>query len=111
MIMYSPNANVKGINSTTVMRTIKALPVAVHVIASKDVKEDARNAERIFKAVEIKDDHFKDSRKQTTAAGEITAEGFLEGRFADPTNTDILEFLTKNLKELDIPWMSRKSRL
>jgi len=97
LIMYSPNANVKGINSNTVMRTIKGLPVAVHVIASKDVKEDARSADRIFKAVEMKDEHFKDSRKQTIAAGEITAEGFLEGRFADPTNTDITEFLTKNL--------------
>ena len=111
LIMYSPVANVKGINSTTIMKSIKVLPIAVHVIASKDVKEDARNAERIFKAVEIKDDQFKDTRKHTIAAGEMTAEGFLEGRFADPTNADITEFLTKNLKELDIPWASRKSRL
>ena len=77
------------------------LPIAVHVVASKDVKEDARNADRIFKAIEIKADQFKDGRKYTAAAGEITAEGFLEGRFADPTNTDITEFLTKSLKELD----------
>ena len=111
LIMYSPNATVKGLNANTIMRTLKALPVAVHVIASKDVKDDARNADRIFKAVEIKDDHFKDSRKHTIATGEITAEGFLEGRFADPTNTDITEFLTNNLSKIDMPWISRKSRL
>ncbi len=111
LIMYSPNSSVKGINSNTVMKAIKALPIAVHVIASKDVKEDARNADRIYKAVEIKGEKFKDARKHTIVAGELTAEGFLEGRFADPTNKDITEFLTKNLKELDMPWTSRKSRL
>jgi hypothetical protein len=111
LIMYSPVANVKGINATTIMKNIKVLPIAVHVIASKDVKEDARNADRIFKAVEIKDEKFKDARKYTIAAGEVTAEGFLEGRFAEPTNADITEYLTKNLKELDMPWASRKSRL
>lgn len=111
LILYSPNAAVKGINSNTIMKTIKVLPIAVHVIASKDVKEDARNADRIFKAIEIKGDEFKDARKYTAAAGEITAEGFLEGRYADPTNKDITEFLTKHLKELDMPWTSRKSRL
>ena len=111
LIMYSPNTTVKGINSNTIMKAIKVLPVAVHVIASKDVKDDARNADRIFKAVEIKDEQFKNARKYTAVAGEITAEGFLEGRFADPTNTDITEFLTKYLKELDMPWTSRKSRL
>ena len=93
------------------MKAIKALPIAVHVIASKDVKDDARNADRIYKAVEIKGEKFKDARKHTIVAGELTAEGFLEGRFADPTNKDITEFLTKNLKELDMPWTSRKSRL
>ena len=111
LIMYSPNATVKGINLNSIMTSIKVLPIAVHVVASKDVKEDARNADRIFKAIEIKDEKFKDARKYTAAAGEITAEGFLEGRFADPTNTDITEFLTKSLKELDMPWTSRKSRL
>ena len=111
LILYSPNANVKGINSNTILRTIKVLPIAVYVIASKDIKEDARNAERIFKAVEMKDDQYKDKRKQTTATGELRAEGFLEGRFADPTNADIIDFFTKNLTELDMQWVSRRSRL
>ena len=111
LIMYSPNTNVKGLNSNTIMKSLAARQIAIHIVASKDVKEDFRHAERIYKAVEIKGDQFKDGRKLTTAAGEITAEGFLEGRFADPTNKDITEFLTKSLTELEMPWASRKSRL
>lgn len=111
LIMYSPNSAVKGLNSSTIMRSLNGFPIAIHVIASRDIKDDFRSAERIYKSVEIKDDQFKDARKITTAAGEITAEGFLEGRFADPTNKDINEFLTKSLIEADMPWASRKSRL
>jgi len=111
LIMYSPNTNVKGLNYSAIMRSLNVVQIAIHIVASKDVKEDFRNAERIFKAIEIKDGQYKDARKLTTAAGEITAEGFLEGRFADPTNKDITEFLTKSLTELDMPWASRVSRL
>ncbi len=111
LIMYSPNANVKGLNSNAIMKTLSVREIAIHIVASKDVKEDFKNAEKIYKAVEIKGELYKDGRKFTTAAGDITAEGFLEGRFAEPTNKDITEFLTKSLKELDMPWASRKSRL
>ncbi len=111
LIMYSPNSSVKGISSNNVLRALKAIPVAINIVASKDVKDDARSADKIYKAVELRDEQYKDTRKQTVAGGEITAEGFLEGRFAEPTNTDILAFLTKYLKELDAPWASRKSRL
>lgn len=111
LIMYSPNANVKGLNSNSIMKSLSGRPIAIHVVASKDVKEDFKNAEKIYKSVEIKDEQYKAGRKLTTAAGDITAEGFLEGRFADPTNKDINEFLTKSLTELDMPWASRKSRL
>ncbi|MDA1230931.1 MAG: hypothetical protein O2856_09165 [Planctomycetota bacterium] len=111
LIMYSPNSAVKGLNSNTIMRSLNGFPIAMHIIASRDIKDDFRSAERIYKTIEIKDEQYKDARKMTTAAGEITAEGFLEGRFADPTNKDISEFLTKSLKEADMPWASRKSRL
>lgn len=111
LIMYSPNANVKGLNSNSIMRSLNGRQIAIHIVASKDVKEDFRNADKIYKSVEIKDEQYKDARKLTTAGGDITAEGFLEGRFADPTNKDITEFLTKSLTELDMPWASRKSRL
>ncbi len=111
LIMYSPNTSVKGLNSYAIMKVLSGREIAIHVVASKDVKEDFKNAEKIYKSVESKNELYKDGRKLTTAAGDITAEGFLEGRFADPTNKDITEFLTKSLTELDMPWASRKSRL
>ncbi len=111
LIMYSPNTNVKGLNSYSIMKVLSGRAIAIHVVASKDVKEDFKNAEKIYKSVESKNELYKDGRKLTTAAGDITAEGFLEGRFADPTNKDVTEFLTKSLTELDMPWASRKSRL
>ena len=112
LIMYSPSANVKGLNSNSIMKSLSGREIAIHIVVSKDVKEDLKNAEKIYKSVEIKDAQFKDGRKLSAeAAGVTTAEGFLEGRFADPTNKDITEFLTKSLTELDMPWASRKSRL
>jgi predicted alpha/beta hydrolase len=111
LIMYSPNTNVKGLNANVILKNLKPLQVAVHVVASKDIKEDARHADKVFKAVELKEEQFKEFRKTTLAAGEIRSEGFLEGRFSEATTKDITEFLTKSLKELDAPWVSRKSRL
>ncbi len=111
LIMYSPNSTVKNINANTILKTVKGLQVAVHVIASKDLPDDVRSAEKIFKAVELKGDEYKDVRKITLTEGKTHAEGFLEGAFADTTNKDIVDFLTKNVKEMDAPWSSRKSRL
>jgi len=111
MILYSPGGNVKGLNSNSIMKALSGREIAIQIVASKDVKEDFKNAEKIYKSVESKNELYKDGRKLTTAAGDITAEGFLEGRFAEPTNKDITEFLTKSLTELDMPWASRKSRL
>lgn len=111
LIMYSPTTSVKGLNSNLILKNLKPLQVAVYIVASKDNKDDARHADKLFKAVELKEEQFKEFRKTTMVAGAIRSEGFLEGRFAEPTNKDITEFLTKSLKELDAPWMSRKSRL
>ena len=111
LIMYSPNSTVKNINANTILKTVKGLEIAVHVVASKDIPDDVRSAEKIFKAVELKGDQFKDARKITLVAGKTRAEGFIEGTFGDTTNKDIVDFLTKNVKEMDAPWSSRKSRL
>ncbi len=111
LIAYSPSTSVKGINFTSILKSVKPLPIAVHVVASKDNKDDYRHAEKFFKAVDAKDEAYKEFRKQTLVSGEVRSERFLEGKFADVTTKDITEFLTKNLKELDFPWVSRKSRL
>jgi predicted alpha/beta hydrolase len=110
LVMYSPNASVKGINSTAVLKTLKGLPVPVYVVAAKDNKDDLRNAEKVFQAVELKGEQFKESRKILLAPGTTHAEAFLEGRLAEATSKDLLDFLSKNLVSLDAPWRDRTDR-
>lgn len=110
IVCYSPSTSVRGINSTSILKTIKPLPIAVHVIASRDSKEDLKHAEKFFKAVDPKDEAFKEFRKLTLVPGEVRSERFLEGKLADVTNKDIADFLNKNLKSLELPWVSRKDR-
>lgn len=111
LMMISPNANVKGLNSNAALRTLRALPVAVNILASSNNKSEARDAEKIFKAVELKIEEAKDVRKVDLFPVEFSAERFLEGREATETNKIIIEFLSKTLKALDEPWKTRKSRL
>ncbi len=110
LIMYSPNSTVKNIKANVILGTMKGFPIAVHIVASKDNVDDLRSAEKIYKAVELKGDEFKDVRKITLTEGKTHAEGFLEGAFADTTNKGIVDFLTKNVKDWDSPWASRKDR-
>lgn len=110
LVMYSPKTSVKGINSTGILKSIKSLLIAVHVIASKDSKDELKDAEKVFKAVDLKDEQFKESRKITLVSGDVRSEGFLEGRYADATAKDITDFLSINLKQLDFPWVPRNDR-
>jgi hypothetical protein len=110
LVMYSPNTSVKGLNANAILKSVKPLQIAVHVVASKDNKDDARNADKVFRAVDLKEEEFKEFRKVTMVPGEVRSEGFLEGRFAEATNKDIIDFMTKSLKELDAPWVTRKDR-
>ena len=110
LVMFSPKSSLKGINSTAVLKTLKGLPVPVYVIAAKDNKEDATDAEKVFKAVELKGDQFKESRKILFAPGTTHAEAFLEGRLAESANKEIIDFLTKTVVALDAPWRDRIDR-
>lgn len=110
LIAYSPNTSVKGLNSGTILRVVKPLLIAVHVVASKDDKDDSKHADKFFKAVDLKDEAYHEFRKHTPVPGKIHSERFLEGKYLDPTNKDIIDFLTKNLKDIDLPWVSRKDR-
>jgi pimeloyl-ACP methyl ester carboxylesterase len=109
LICYSPATTVKGINSTAILKAIKPLPIAVYIIAAKDNKDDMKNAEKFFKAVDPKDEAYAEFRKLVIAPGNIRAERFLEAK-VDEANKDITDFMTKNLKQLEMPWVSRKDR-
>lgn len=110
LIMYSPNTTVRGLNTSALLKTLKGLPVPVYIVAAKDNKEDARNADKVLKAVELKGDQFKDTRKLLLTPGQTHAEAYLEGQLATATQKDIVDFLTKNVKELEFPWTDRTDR-
>lgn len=110
LIMYSPNTTVRGLNTTALLKTLKGLPVPVYVIAAKDNKDDARHADKVFKAIELKGDQFKDSRKLLLTPGQTHAEAYLEGQLAAATQKDIIDFLTRNVKDLEAPWTDRTDR-
>ena len=111
LMMISPKASVKGLNTTAAMRAIKGIPVGIYVLASSKDRAELRDADKIFTSVELKGDEYADVRKIVRAPIAQSAEQFVEGKEADTTNKEILGFFNKNLKDLPEPWQSRKSRL
>jgi pimeloyl-ACP methyl ester carboxylesterase len=111
VMMFSPPASVRGINTLAVMRTLKGLEVAIYVFASQATREEGRNAERIFKFVELRGEEFKDKRKLSLAKAKASGEDFLEAPYTAQTQKLIKEFLDANVKELEQPWKSRTSRI
>ncbi len=108
LMMISPKTTVKGINGVAALKIIKALDVRVFVLASK---KDEKDAEKVFKAVELKGEQYAEFRKITITNVEARAEQFVEGPEAAKSNELILEFMKKSVQELDMPWRTRKSNL
>jgi hypothetical protein len=111
LMMLTPKHTVKGLNTIAALRVLNANPVAFHVIVSAEDSDGVKESERIFKAVKLKGDEYKEVRLMTSAPVKAVAEGFLEGKEADGTNKLMLSFLNRNLKEIQVPWKTRKSRL
>lgn len=109
LVMYSPNASVKGLNFNSVMKTVKPLQISVYIVASSANKDDARNADKVFKAVELKEEQFKEYRKLVMVKENLHAEEFLDSKNRDATK-EIVDFLNKNVKELPAPWIERVDR-
>ncbi|MFN9718957.1 MAG: alpha/beta hydrolase [Planctomycetota bacterium] len=109
LVMYSPNATVKGLNFNTVMKAIKPLQVSTYIVASSANKDDVRNADKVFKAVELKEEQFKEYRKLVLVKENLHAEQFLDSKNRDATK-EIVDFLNKNVKELQAPWVERVDR-
>ena len=60
--------------------------------------------------LELKGEQFKESRKILLTSTATHAEAFLEGNLAATTQKDIIDFLTKNVKDLEMPWRDRTDR-
>ena len=70
---------------------------------------DEATLEKIEKLLD--EEVFILSDKQIIQIKEAKAE-YLKGNFLteEEANKDITDFMTKNLKQLDMPWISRKDR-
>ncbi len=110
LVLYSPNASVKGINTVGILKSVKGLAVPIYVVAGGDNKTDKADAEKVFKGIELKGEQFKESRKMLLTSTATHAEAFLEGNLAATTQKDIIDFLTKNVKDLEMPWRDRTDR-
>ncbi len=110
IMMYSPTTDVRGIRATTILRTLKTLPIPVYTIVGAENKADAVEADKVFKSVELKGEQFEDSRKIVEAPLKAHAEEFLQGRLAAASQKDIKEFLTKYVVDLEFPWVDRTDR-
>lgn len=73
-------------------------------------KRTKRMPKKVFKGIELKGEQFKESRKMLLTSTPTHAEAFLEGSLAATTQKDIIDFLTKNAKDLELPWRDRTDR-
>jgi hypothetical protein len=69
LMMISPKITVKGLNTTALLRNVKTLPVAVNILASSSDKQEARDADKVFKAVDLKLEGCEGRQKADTCAG------------------------------------------
>lgn len=109
ILMLSPESNVKGLSSTQVLRTLGALPVASHVYYKEDDRGEKKSAEQVFRFLEVKGEEYKEVRN--IIPGPASGEDFLKGRLGEFMIKNIGTFYDKNLKELNEPWRTRKSKL
>ena len=113
ILMLSPRSSVKGLNSTQIMRALgtPAFGIAVHVYYKEDDRGEKRSADQVFKFLDLKSDAPEAAEVRRLIPGPASSENYLKGRLGEIMNNNMSDFFEKNLKELDDPWRSRKSRL
>lgn len=111
IMMFSPPATVRGLNTNAILRSLKNLEVAVYVFASRANRDESRAAQSLHRRLQLRGEEFEDFRKLSLANEKATGEDFLEAPYGSETNKLIREFLDTNVKQLDQPWQSRTSRL
>ncbi len=116
LFLLSPKDRVRGINTTSTIRTIAAYPVAVHIWFNPGVRAEKSAAEKLFKHLELKDAPDSDVRKLNEGPEDATgklfsAEGLLQGKAAPVMEKNLTEYFENTLKKMESPWQSRTSRL
>ncbi len=116
LFFLSPASTVRGINSTSTIRVVASYPIAAHIWFNPGMKKEKAAAEKLFRYLKLKDsaavgDVRKLNEGPDDESGKYSGEGMLQDKAAPIMEKNLTEFFTKNLKELESPWKSRKSRL
>jgi len=110
--MLSPASSVPGLTTTQPLRVLQTpgFNVAMLFIAGVADKKIKRDVEKMYKQVSTNKDNKKRMHlvsRPDKANGAI----LLSDRFRNQTTDMLVKFFDENLKALDSPWRSRKSKL
>lgn len=115
ILMLSPEATVRGLDSTGPIREI-ATPVrgiAVHIYYNPSNRSEKRAAERLFRPLDLRNNDPQEARMLIPGPPDevYSAEGLLQDKAGEVMETKILEFFNKFVKDRPEPWKTRTSRL
>lgn len=114
ILMLSPEASVKGLNTAAVVRGVgdPSKGIGVHILFNPSDRREAADAEKMFKYLKLRSDPEK-AREKTEGLpdSKYTAEGMLTGRSKELVEKYAKDFLDKFVKQREDPWKTRTSRL
>lgn len=113
----SPESTVRGINTTTILKTV-ADPqkgIAAQIWYNPSERKEKSSAERLWNYLELRSEDYESVRSLNAGpegpASQFSGEALLEGRAGPVMEGHIVKFFEDNLKALEFPWKTRKSRL
>lgn len=117
LFMISPESAVRGINTLTIMKNVgdPQKGIAAQIWYNPSVRKEKASAEKLWKFLDPKDEQYASVRSLNEGpsgpAAQFSGESLLEGRAGTVMEGHITTFFTDNLKDLEFPWKTRKSRL
>lgn len=117
LFWISPESAVRGINTTTIMKTVgdPQKRIAAHIWYNPSERKEKASAEKLWNYLDPKDEQYESVRSMNAGpegpASQFSGEALLEGRAGPVMEGHIVKFFEDNLKALEFPWKTRKSRL
>lgn len=117
LFWISPNSTVRGINTASIMKTVAAPQkgIAAHIWYNPSDRKEKSSAERLWNYLDMKDEAYDSVRSLNPGpegpTSQFSSEALLEGRAGPVMEGHIVKFFEDNLKPLEFPWKTRKSRL
>ena len=117
LFWISPASTVRGIKTPTIMKTVadRQKGIAAQIWYNPQEKKEKSSAEKLWKYLDLKDEQYESVRSLKTGpegpASQFSKEALLEGRAGKVMEGHLVQFFEDNLKPLEFPWKTRKSRL